>query len=180
MWAFRLSVRRVVPGLYFLRSPQINAARPYRLHPLGESEGRVSELPRLYSFEELLASFPEMDERVLRGRVKNLGYRAADGRRRMSFSAAQIERIKKQLAQSSVGCVYFLLSGKAVKIGYSEQFAYRLAELQTGNPVMLEVYKTIAAEKRVERELHAKFRHLRIQGEWFRWCKEIRVAIDRL
>jgi hypothetical protein len=141
----------------------------------------MTDLPRLYSFEELLASFPaeKMSERTLRGIVKRL-YRPADGRRSFIFNADQIAHIKNVVDTEERGCVYFLRCDKYVKIGYSNQFVFRLAELQTGNPFPLIVYKTIPGTPRLERDLHKVFKHLRHQGEWFRWTRTIKDEIDKL
>jgi hypothetical protein len=82
--------------------------------------------------------------------------------------------------------VYFILDKKsvAVKIGKSNDISSRLDELKTGNPNPLIVIHHIdcKSEKhsfKVETELHRKYAHLHIQGEWFRYVEdEFKDLID--
>lgn len=64
-----------------------------------------------------------------------------------------------------------------VKIGYSRDPKKRLEELQIGNPVKLSMLYFFPVNefqaKRLEGELHRKFKFLNVGGEWF----EIRWAI---
>ena len=74
------------------------------------------------------------------------------------------------------GYVYFIFSkeyekvGKYfVKIGMTVDLTSRLSSLQTGNPYLLEFYKTIQTPdyKILEKRLHKKFESKRIINEWF-------------
>lgn len=72
------------------------------------------------------------------------------------------------------GWVYFVLSGDAVKIGFTDTRPdIRLKALQTGNPQELVLVGAIKGRSGLERTLHQAFAHLRIRGEWFRWTNEI-------
>lgn len=75
--------------------------------------------------------------------------------------------------------VYFIEAvGLArVKIGYSDNPEKRLAQLSTGSPVELRIMRTVAGGQELEKQLHAKFDHLRIDGEWFHLTKELQVFI---
>ena len=82
--------------------------------------------------------------------------------------------------------VYLILDEKsvAVKIGKSNDIQSRLDELSTGNPNHLRVIHHIDCKSEehsfeVEKELHRKYRHLSIQGEWFRYePEEFKDLID--
>jgi hypothetical protein len=67
--------------------------------------------------------------------------------------------------------IYFVdaLDLKMVKIGYaSEDPDGRLAIMQTGSPVKLTRRALMEGDRHVERELHQRFKKLRVHGEWFR------------
>jgi hypothetical protein len=82
--------------------------------------------------------------------------------------------------------VYFFLDEKsvAVKIGKSNDIQGRLDDLKTGNPNTLKVIHHINCKSEehsfeVEKELHKKYQHLHIQGEWFRYePEEFKDLID--
>lgn len=74
--------------------------------------------------------------------------------------------------------VYFIRGGGLVKIGYSECPTSRMADLQAGSPIKLELLGTIRGQRGTEEALHKKFSHLRKHGEWFRLTKEIQAFID--
>lgn len=79
------------------------------------------------------------------------------------------------LNRSRVHCVYFILNSEnnAIKIGRARDIEKRLRSLQTASPVELELLKTLQVESEsqaqvLERELHCRFEHLRLKGEWFK------------
>ena len=55
-----------------------------------------------------------------------------------------------------------------IKIGCSSSAWSRLATLQAGSPVALELLASFPGGVRRERELHRRFAPLRLHGEWFR------------
>jgi hypothetical protein len=69
------------------------------------------------------------------------------------------------------GLVYFIHEEgdfKRFKIGYTTRISERLLSLQTGNPDLLVVYKTIEnVTKKKETQLHQLFAQYHIRGEWF-------------
>jgi hypothetical protein len=72
---------------------------------------------------------------------------------------------------------YILRCGDFIKIGKAVDVAKRIANLSTGNPeeiVLLHVFPT-----NVEKTLHRRFAHLRINGEWFRSSEGLEDFIDR-
>jgi len=76
------------------------------------------------------------------------------------------------------GTVYFIFDGEAVKIGYSTKALKRLKSLQTSHSRMLKIIGTMPGSIRLEKQLHKKFRRLRVRNEWFRYTKEIARYIE--
>lgn len=72
--------------------------------------------------------------------------------------------------------IYLITCSKteSCKIGYSNNPDNRLIQLQTGNPFPLELTHIEEGELDKEREYHKKFKHLRLEGEWFNYNKEIK------
>jgi DNA-binding XRE family transcriptional regulator len=56
---------------------------------------------------------------------------------------------------------------KFLKIGYTKNINKRLSQLQTSNPIKLELCHLIDGNVNLEKELHIMFKDLRSQGEWF-------------
>lgn len=66
----------------------------------------------------------------------------------------------------------------AMKIGKANDILVRLPDLQTGNPNPLKLMHYTECKSAdhafyLEKQYHQKFQHLHIQGEWFRYDKEI-------
>lgn len=72
--------------------------------------------------------------------------------------------------------IYLIVNRKEkfCKIGYSNNPEARLMQIQTGNPYPLELVKVIEGDISKEKEIHLKFKHLALQGEWFNYTKEIK------
>lgn len=79
------------------------------------------------------------------------------------------------------GFVYFVQAGVGgpVKIGWSQDVPRRMAELQTGNAHRLALLGTIRGRMERESAVHARFTHLRMEGEWFRDAPELRDYIKQ-
>lgn len=77
---------------------------------------------------------------------------------------------------------YFIQAenGGPIKIGYTSKDnpEDRLRDLQTGNPNQLRLVAAIPSN--IERDLHRKFSHIRIKGEWFESTDELLSFIDSL
>lgn len=67
--------------------------------------------------------------------------------------------------------------GRTVKIGTTKDIKQRVASLQIGNPDTVRCIVTTLGGKSVEAELHERFRHLLVRGEWFRYGPEIREFV---
>jgi hypothetical protein len=65
--------------------------------------------------------------------------------------------------------VYFVRYGRIVKIGFSTNFAQRLAELQRGTPESLFVLGVYPGGRDLERKFHTLFASLKIKNEFFRY-----------
>lgn len=75
--------------------------------------------------------------------------------------------------------IYFIsYEGGPIKIGVAKNPESRLRELQTGCPFPLRVLGTMPGTISLERQLHIKFDHLRLGGEWFSRDREILNFID--
>lgn len=73
--------------------------------------------------------------------------------------------------------IYFIQSGRSdrIKIGYcASDPNTRLRQLQCGNPEDLRLIAVRDGDMEAEAYWHERFAHLRIRGEWFKWCDEIR------
>lgn len=74
---------------------------------------------------------------------------------------------------SELTWVYFIQDqAGATKIGFSADPSFRRATLQTGHPEHLMLIRAIGhrsegSARRAERELHERFEHRRLEGEWF-------------
>jgi len=79
----------------------------------------------------------------------------------------------KATTDDSGSVVYFIKAGNVVKIGIAANADKRLRELQTANPHRLELLGTITGGRSKEMELHERFHHLRLSGEWFTASAEL-------
>ena len=79
------------------------------------------------------------------------------------------------------GKIYFIGHGgsKTMKVGYTSGNPYaRMAALQTGSPDRLYMMGWVEGTLSDERELHDRFAHLRVSGEWFRFEAELEEFYD--
>lgn len=68
------------------------------------------------------------------------------------------------------GFVYFIKRGVRrgpIKIGFSAKPKKRLAQLQTSHPDQLILLGTVPGTPSLEQEIHQRFKHIRLGGEWF-------------
>lgn len=79
--------------------------------------------------------------------------------------------------------VYFIQAESgtgAIKIGFANNVASRLAVFQSGSPVRLAIVATIRGTAKLESHLHQRFAHLRLHGEWFKPEPELTEYIESL
>lgn len=89
-------------------------------------------------------------------------------------SAITLDADESDLAQ-----VYFMRSGSLIKIGASLSPKNRLAVLRTAAPAPVLLLATMPVGFALERELHKRFDHLRVHGEWFRAEEPLLTYIDK-
>lgn len=63
--------------------------------------------------------------------------------------------------------VYFVWCEGFVKIGRTLDIKERLSDLRTGNPFPITVLGVIEGTKKLESQLHKKYRNQKVHGEWF-------------
>lgn len=65
--------------------------------------------------------------------------------------------------------IYFVQhpESKAIKIGYTQGFGARRQKLEQDQGTRLDVLGVAEGDRKTETGLHARFKHLRIRGEWF-------------
>jgi hypothetical protein len=90
--------------------------------------------------------------------------------------SAFFERISQ-----GAGYVYFIeaIGLSRLKIGYSDDPEKRLRQLTTGSPVSLRIYARMPGNQAMEREIHARFSHLKVDNEWFHFTDDIRTYIEK-
>jgi hypothetical protein len=73
------------------------------------------------------------------------------------------------LEYEKYGFVYFVRAGDngPIKIGFSRNVNARIASLQTAHPERLKLLAVRRGHRDSERDFHARFAHLRLEGEWF-------------
>ena len=79
--------------------------------------------------------------------------------------------------------IYFIgcEAAGAVKIGVTSNRIYeRLNQAQVNCPLELKLLAAVDGGLSGERELHARFAHLRIRGEWFQAAPELMEHISAL
>jgi hypothetical protein len=122
---------------------------------------------------ELLADQPE-DELLPEGERQRL----RDERSR--FLAEIVERraarvrVEPIRRAPSVAGVYFVRAHDRVKIGVASNVAHRLMQLRTGSPFPLHLMAVQeGAGREHEQDLHRRFGHLHVVGEWFQLKPEL-------
>lgn len=86
--------------------------------------------------------------------------------------------VRPRPAPKMPGYVYFIRAGEFVKIGYAGFVAGRMKELQTSNPLPLELLHKEPGNLVLEAKYHASFAALHVRGEWFRYEGEIRDYVE--
>lgn len=87
-------------------------------------------------------------------------------------------------ARATPTSIYFVQTGvyddDPVKIGMADSVSARLAQLQTGSPWPLRLLGVVPGGAVEERDLHRRFAHLRLRGEWFEGAPELLAAIAEM
>jgi hypothetical protein len=91
-----------------------------------------------------------------------------------AVQAAALDRIK------SLGDLYFIQAGNAVKIGRTANIVGRLGKMQADNHEELNCLLVLPGQGHEESDYQERFAEHRIRGEWFRLCPEILEEVARL
>lgn len=110
---------------------------------------------------------------------------AADGTEEKARLAAKFRELmdmKASLRRKMAQRIYFLHapSARAIKIGISIDIDKRIQSLRSGSPVSLTLLGTIAGGADEEKEIHNRWAHIRMHGEWFSATSELLDDIDRM
>jgi hypothetical protein len=78
--------------------------------------------------------------------------------------------------------VYFVQAegGGFIKIGHAVNLAQRLATMQLGCPLRLQILVNVPGGVRREKELHVRFKAYRRHGEWFEPADELLAFIEEM
>ena len=77
--------------------------------------------------------------------------------------------------------IYFLQDETGpIKAGKSKNMVQRIRDIQTCNPRPIKLLGRTGGYTWTERQIHKKFAHLRIHGEWFRPEKELLNFIKKV
>jgi hypothetical protein len=97
------------------------------------------------------------------------------------FHQADISRIELalDLERRRVTFIYFVEMQGHIKIGIAANWRKRINSLQTSSPFPVRRLLVIRSGVGMEPILHEKLAPLRVRGEWFRDCPEIREFIAK-
>lgn len=145
-------------------------------------------LPAVYRPEQV-AQHLGWSERRVRSEAKRLGACLVMGNR-MTITEADVQALKdgtpvvlteaqeKLLPPRKESFVYFVAVRGYIKIGWSQSWRGRIANMQTSNPEPIEVLLVLGRPKLFEKTMHQKFDVHRTSGEWFRDHPDIRAYIE--
>lgn len=143
---------------------------------IGDLRRRLAGLPlAMYLSPDL---YPRADA-YMRGNCEWTEF-TAEEQKRITDLASCFPAVLKAYKPRRYGFVYFIQAehGGPVKIGYSESIGKRLEQLQTSSPYRLRVIGRMRGGRTREKELHERFEHSRLNGEWFDLTDELQQLID--
>ncbi|AWN35707.1 GIY-YIG nuclease family protein [Methylobacterium radiodurans] len=85
---------------------------------------------------------------------------------------------RRGLGSKRLGIIYFIRSADLVKIGFTNNLKRRLEAFTTATPQGYEVIGHVSGTALDERLWHARFKKLRVRGEWFRYTDGLAAAIQ--
>ena len=75
--------------------------------------------------------------------------------------------------------IYFVESNGRIKIGHTENLAARMGKLASDCPWPPKLLGVTDGGVEYEDHLHKRFSHVRVHGEWFLDCPEIRLEVRK-
>lgn len=89
--------------------------------------------------------------------------------------------LRNHRAKRQSGKIYFIRSGRLVKIGYTAKNPdARMRKLQIGSPTKLTLLGSIEGDNVIERQLHWRFKSQHSHGEWFFFEGALKRYITKL
>lgn len=76
--------------------------------------------------------------------------------------------------------IYFVSDGEAVKIGRTSNLIDRMRNMQVGHRTPLSLLAAGHGPRMLEKEIHRRFRHLRLDREWFSMGEDLKKFIERI
>lgn len=98
------------------------------------------------------------------------------------FRSDDIARMEPEISRARLRptFIYFVEQCGFIKIGFSDNWAKRISSIQNATPFRVRRLIVIKSIVGHEAELHEKFAHHHVRGEWFTDTPEIRKVIDLL
>ena len=87
--------------------------------------------------------------------------------------ALEIEQALLAYAATVGSVVYFILSGRFVKIGTSRDLRHRLGVVRVAAPEQARLIGVIEGGADVEKKIHEKLKHLRHRREWYYFHEDV-------
>lgn len=106
---------------------------------------------------------------------------SAPGKEHPIFDKGYVVDLRRSgVAKRDDGYLYFIADEDrtVAKIGRAKNPWSRLRDMQTGNPVKLEMVYCFRADMNAERLFHERYSHLRIRGEWFKYIYDFESFED--
>lgn len=120
--------------------------------------------------EQEVKRFAELEMVIARSRPNS-----PRGRELLGYPAPVIEYKPKEKPKLYL---YFIRSGGLIKIGITQNIQSRMSAIKVSSAHPVELLKLISGGRMLEAELHDKFHHLRVHGEWFLETSELIKFIE--
>lgn len=89
-------------------------------------------------------------------------------------------KYKESIKDSEFIYVFGNFKKEICKIGYSTNPLKRLNSIQTGCPFKLEIILILRGDRKIEKNLHKKYKKYKTNGEWFSFSGELRNSINSM
>ncbi len=92
------------------------------------------------------------------------------------------DQIDRALSDGAESChlVYFIRLNDFIKIGFTRNVTQRFQAIEAAVPYDVTLLHEMPGSFDLELDLHRKFKHLRVRGEWFRADLELVNFIEEL
>lgn len=93
---------------------------------------------------------------------------------------SQVERMLGGGGPEALSRVYFIEMNEFIKIGFTTNLDRRMEDLAHGHPYEINLIHHIEGSFNTESDLHRKFKHLHVRGEWFSKAPDLLQYIEEL